>query len=423
MPVTPLLPAKEATTRRKAFHIKELLPLLTVVIALFGCDSGYVFPNEAPSQLGISKNVCYVTMGEEVSLSGAAYDADGDPIYYQWSATAGTFDPPDGKGSSVVWAAPQTPGPVTITLSVTDEIETSRTSEMLEVGGSFPNYITESITIADSGFVYILDKLQPVDVPAGITLTLGEGVRIVVDSENGGIDVAGSMIIDGAEGNEVVIGPGSCVPDAGAWNGIRIVGLDALGVLNHARIHSAENGVAVSSGASVTMRSCTVNNHLINGVGVSDSASIEITECTIWENSTGVYARNSYLDMQRSSIRYNDGNGLEVSATGDESSTRVDTCTIANNETYGIYITGIAKPEIHYCSIYSNGPTEIGEAVRLEAYSAIDSVRVDYNFWGIGNDTEVEIGLLIHDKNDGGIGIEAYVDFIPWLESAPVGAP
>ena len=356
-------------------------------------------------------------------MAGTAVDADEDPIYYQWSASAGSFDPSDGKGSSVLWTAPQTPGPVTITLSVTDEIETSRTSETIEVGGSFPNYITETTTIADSGYVYILEKLQPVTVPAGVNLTITGGVRIVVSSENGGIDVAGKLVIDGAAGNEVIIGPSSCEPEAGAWKGIIIEGLGAEGVLTHTRIHSAENGLIVSGRASVVMRNSTLTKHSINGVEASDSASLTMIECDVWENGTGIYARNSTVEIRRSSIRYNDDYGMEISATGEEASTRVDTCTIANNRTYGIYITGIAEPEIHYCSIFSNGMTGTGDAVRLEAYSGVDSVRVDYNFWGIGNDSEEAIAELVHDKEDDPTGVWAYIDFTPWLDTVPAGAP
>ena len=61
--------------------------------------------------------------------------------------------------------------------------------------------------------------------------------------------------------------------------------------------------------------------------------------------------------------------------------------------------------------------------MRLEAYTETDSVRVDFNFWGIGKDSEEEIALLVHDMNDVSGGIEAYIDFMPWLTSEPGGAP
>jgi len=299
----------------------------------------------------------------------------------------------------------------------------SRTSETIEVGGNFPSYITSMTTIADSGFVYILDKLQPVIVPDDVILTLDGGVRIVVNSENSGIVVEGSLIALGTQGNEVVIGPSSCLPDKGEWNGIRFIGPAAQGELAFMRIHSAENGIIASGGASVNMRNCTLNNHLNNGLEVSDSSDLTMTQCTVWENGTGVYVRNSELDIQRSSIRYNGGTGLELSASSEGFAVQVDTCNISNNETYGIYITGIVKPEIHYCSIFSNGSTGTGEAVRLEAYAESDSVRVDYNFWGIGYDSEEEIASLVHDMNDVAYGILAYIDFTPWRTSVPGGVP
>ena len=421
MRITPRSRAKEAVTNRN--HFKGLLVFLTAVTALSGCETGYVFPNEAPSQLSIEKESCYVIEGEEVSLVGIAFDEDGDPIYYQWSATAGSFEPPDGKGSSVIWEAPQTPGPVTITLSVTDEIETSSTHVTIEVGGIFPGTINQATTIADSGYVYLIDKLLPVSVPSGVSLTLSEGVRIVVRSENGGIDVAGSLIVEGTEGNEVVIGPSSCEPGEGDWNGVRVVGLEAEASITHARIYAAENGLVVSGQASAVVRHSTINNNSNNGVEVSDGATLDMYGCTVWDNGTGVYVRNSRVDFSHNSIRYNDINGLEVSATSEESEMSVDSCVVANNETYGILLMGIARPEIHYCSIFSNGSGGEGEAVRLEVYSGTDSVRVDYNFWGIGNDSEEAIRALIYDKDDTDVGVNAYVDFIPWLADEPEWAP
>ncbi len=404
-------------------NFKALLALSSALVALSGCEDGYNFPNEAPSRLTINKNACYVTTGQEVSLSGSAYDEDGDPIYYQWSATAGTFEPADGKGPSVIWKAPQAPGGVTITLSVTDDIEVSSTSETIEVGGIFPAYVSESITIADSGYVYILGKLQPVKVPSGATLTITGGVRIVVINENSGIDVEGGLIVMGTREDEVIMGPSSCETAKGGWNGIRVIGPEARAECRFLRIHSAENGIIVSGGAEAELSNCTIYNNLINGMEVSDNASLIATRCMVWENGTGVYARNSDLDMQRTTVRYNDEMGLVLSATSEEYVVEIDTCTVANNETYGVYITGVVKPEIHYCSIFANGSTGTGEAVRLEAYAESDSVRVDYNFWGIGYDSYEAIDAVVHDRNDVASGIQAYVDFDPWLSEAPDGAP
>ncbi len=416
-------PAKEAATRRNHFNFKALLILSSALVALSGCEDSYNFPNEAPSLLTINKDACYVTTGQEVPLTGSAYDEDGDPIYYQWSATAGTFEPADGKGPSVLWRAPQTPGRVTVTLSVTDDIEVSRVSESIEVGGSFPGTISESITIADSGYVYIIDRLQPVSVPAGVTLTITGGVRIVVTGENGGLEVAGGLVVTGTQQDEVIIGPSSCEPGEGEWNGIRINGTEGWAECSFLRVHSAENGFIVSGRATAELSNCTIYNNSTNGLEASDNAGLVATSCTVWENGTGVYVRNSDLDMQRTSVRYNDEMGFELSATSVEYAVEIDTCTIANNETYGIYITGVVKPGIHYCAIYANGATGTGEAVRLEAYMEADSVKVDYNFWGIGYDSEEAIASVIHDRNDVVSGILAYVDFEPWLHEAPDGAP
>jgi hypothetical protein len=108
-----------------------------------------------------------------------------------------------------------------------------------------------------------------------------------------------------------------------------------------------------------------------------------------------------------------------LSATTVSYTINIDSCSVSNNDTYGFYLTRYARPEIHYCSIFSNGATEIGAALHLEIYGGIYPIMATNNFWGLGKDTEQEISALIHDANDDS-GIQAEVVFDPW-EDEPIG--
>lgn len=423
-----------------------MLLFLPALLLSAGCESEYVFPNEAPSQLVISHDACYVVAHEEVTLSAQAIDADDDPIYYRWTASAGTFDPPDGKGREVTWIAPQEPGTVKITLVVTDEIVESRASIEIVVGKFFPTSIPHSVALADSGFTYILDVLLPVVVPEGDTLTLHEGVRVVVmrgglkirgtailrrgvniSFLDGRIDVEGKMVIEGSADDNVVIGAGSCASETGEWSGIGLYsdgqGDVAEGDFSYLRLHSAGKGIVVAGeGASVAIANSVIINNGGNGIEVIELGSIVMRDCESSGNDVGLYVRNGYADVTRSAMRYNK-TGLELSAVSGSLDIAIDTCSVSSNEKYGFVIINYARPEIHGCSIFSNGTTESAAAVHLESYYGDQPIPADHNYWGLGNDTEEEISALIYDTYDDGINIKAEVLFSPWLLVPVDGVP
>jgi hypothetical protein len=59
-----------------------------------------------------------VAPGAQVTILAEAYDPDGDTLAIRWSAPSGTFNNP--TGTNTYWTAPQTPGPVTFTISADD---------------------------------------------------------------------------------------------------------------------------------------------------------------------------------------------------------------------------------------------------------------------------------------------------------------
>jgi hypothetical protein len=412
--------------KANANFLRVLAVLSTAIVVSSGCEDSYVFPNEAPSNLSIIKPSCYVTGGQEVALTATATDEDGDPIYYRWTTTAGSFDPEDGMGQTVTWTASNDPGPAVITLIVTDEIEESSLQTTIEIGGGFPvNIVTNeplSDAVADSGYVYILN-LQPVEIPAGMTFTIMEGVRMVARGTNSGFEVDGTLLIEGTEENPVTMGPDDCVPVAGSWAGIAFRSIGAAGTITYLQLHAADIGLLVTSGADIVISNSSLVNNSLYGIEVSDGGSAVVSGCTLWENQTGLYLRNGHLTLERSSLRYNEYAGVVMSAVNETFAPPITHCSVSSNAEYGFDIAGHIMPEIHYNAIFSNG---IGAAVcgiSLGAFQGADSIRAENNFWGLGYTTEEEVPALIYDAHDAPGVIEAYVGFIPVLTEMPPEVP
>ncbi len=65
-----------------------------------------------------SCNPCSVEVGRTALVTADAQDPDGDPLTYQWAAKGGTLTTPTARQTP--WTAPNTPGPVPFTVTVTD---------------------------------------------------------------------------------------------------------------------------------------------------------------------------------------------------------------------------------------------------------------------------------------------------------------
>jgi hypothetical protein len=101
------------------------------------------YKNSPPVAYAMS-GISIVKTGGTLPLSGNAYDPDGDPITYSWTAkdsnnnNCGTFD--DSTKQNPTWTAPSTAGECTITLTVSD--------------GTYESQKTIDITVTQDG-VYL----------------------------------------------------------------------------------------------------------------------------------------------------------------------------------------------------------------------------------------------------------------------------
>ncbi len=75
-------------------------------------------PNRPPT-VTVSCDPCEVETNETVNLRADASDPDGDPLTYRWNAPAGQFTS-GTSGATTTWQAPDDPGSVPISVTVTD---------------------------------------------------------------------------------------------------------------------------------------------------------------------------------------------------------------------------------------------------------------------------------------------------------------
>ena len=404
------------------FYFLLLLVSAAALSALFGCEDRVKFSNMAPSNLALTPSKCYIQSGGTIMLVGKAHDDDGDSLTFSWMASAGSFAQSSASGDTTFWHAPASPGRATITMTVTDDITRRSMAQAITVCTPFPSPITGSTTVANTGAVYILLNDAPLRVPAGATLTIEPGVTTVVDKVGGGLEVYGGLVVMGTPENRIKIQGNTCSVASGLWGGIYLQEASCAATFKNADITMSNDGIKLSAGAKATIDSCEIYNNDF-GVWVELVGSeANIRSCKIWENGLGIYVLNAKADIRRSSVRYSDGNGIELSFSLDATDVAIDSCTVANNGKSGIQLSEKAAPEIHYCSIFANGstPLEPNYGVMLASYTATDSVHAEHNYWGLGNTTAAKIATVIYDAHDNPSEINAFVRFAPWLSSGPV---
>lgn len=401
----------------KFFIVGALSFLSTIVLCAGGCDESIEFSNTPPGSLSITRDLCYLAVGQTVGLIGEASDADGDSISYSWTAPSGTLSPADGKGPEVSWTAPNEPGVYRIMLRVTDGIDKSSKGIDIEVGPKFPPGL--DLFILDRTDVpYFIDGVTPLRIAALVTLRVSAGVTIIVNNPTSGLLIQGTMIVEGTESDRVVIKPNVCPGEEGSWRGILFEGPDAVGDLSCMNLRMAQTAIDASDGATVSCTGVIVEGSAGAAVSVVDSARVDMNGCKIWDNGAGVYVENGIIDFVDSSIRDNAVYGFYLISSGyaHPFSATVTACVVATNDGDGFVLSQYADPAINGNSIFLNETINgIGYALKLTAYSGTRTIDATGNYWGV----DMSVPENVNDQIFRGPAA-AVVDYSGWLADPPV---
>lgn len=85
-------------------------------------------PANRPPTVRAACDPCTVEVGRVSTVSADAQDPDGDPLTYRWSANTGSFTSPANRQTP--WTAPNVPGTVPVTVTVTDSRGASATASV-----------------------------------------------------------------------------------------------------------------------------------------------------------------------------------------------------------------------------------------------------------------------------------------------------
>jgi hypothetical protein len=378
------------------------------------CDDSLEFSNTPPGSLAIEKDKCYLGPLDSVVLTGTAEDPDGDEISFTWTAEAGTLTPADGKGPVVTWRAPDSHGTYRVVMKVTDELDTSSKSIDLDVGRNLTD-LHEGEVLDQTDYPYVVPNALPLNISALTSITIEAGVIVVFNEGTGGLNVGGTLVINGTEADRVLLTPNICPGEDRVWKGITFSGGSASGTLNYVTITSTADGLAAKQGASITGNEVIIDQSSSDALTVESGATVSFQGARLWDNGGGVYVANGTLDLTGSSVRYNANYGFSLLDNGGLMDVDITGCVIANNNQFGIVLAFEASPVINNCSLFLNGPTttDIRTVQFFNNYTNADPVDMTGNYWGA--DTEMEIMMQIVR-----LGANGSVNFTGWLTDPPV---
>lgn len=107
--------------RERVRRIRETTTVTNTVTV----EAPPVAPNRPPTVM-VSCDPSVVEPGQTAKCAAQATDPEGGPLTYQWKAAAGTLSPTDAPNTT--FTAPQTEGPVNVTVTATDNAKNAATA-------------------------------------------------------------------------------------------------------------------------------------------------------------------------------------------------------------------------------------------------------------------------------------------------------
>jgi len=288
------------------------------------------------------------------------------------------------------------------------------------VGGKLPR--GETVWTKD-GNPYIAQK--DVLVPKGGTLRIGPGVNLLFKSKIADREgtnpfslellVRGTLIVEGAEADTVLLSADGPAPTWNDWQGVVLQGTDAQAEMKAVQITNAMEGITVIDGGRLHAEGVTIKRSMQYGVKVircqadlhdviitqvgnsggtgigvlADlGATVNLTHSFVVGVQNGLaYYRGSKGTIRNSVVSSCAVRGLVIR----NSSPEITGCTITDND-YGLVISAGAMPAVRNNNIFDNGTADI----QVKDYTKPVEMDFGHNWWG-----ETALGLIEERILDG----------------------
>ena len=243
-----------------------------------------------------------------------------------------------------------------------------------------------------------------ITVPAGITLTINNGVTVYFVKGNNKLIINGRLVTNGLPNEKVIFTSNETTPQKGDWSGIVINSQvpELSSVITNTEIQYAVDGIIVNNTFS-SINNVKILNCSRNGLNIISGSSkiTRINNSNITQNdSCGVYVENSTVKIINSSMS---NSGIGVLVTGGSSNTDINYSDINENLIYGVVYRKNSAGIIRNSKIWDN--YFYGVAVFSNAYVKLDSNNIYGNFncdiHGINtlSFNYMEWGIMTNDNN------------------------
>ncbi len=270
--------------------------------------------------------------------------------------------------------------------------------------------LTADTTLAGGTIYEVLGTLR---IVSGVTLTVAPGAVLRFDGATNTLLNEGSLLIQGTEGNPVVITSAQETPAAGDWGGIVVASTAATTVVDYAQVSYANLGVQVNASTLVDNGTCDtlcIRNSYIehNNTGIYvDSANPWIERNIIQYNlDDGIYLTAAAPEIRANTIRANGNNGADdagIDIRGISSPLITEGNEIYSNTRYGIYVYGSMTaggdpaPVITGNGLFDNGTYDLYAANFYDAANV--TIDVTGNWWGTSDPAVIATHIYDHTDN------------------------
>jgi parallel beta-helix repeat protein len=387
-----------------------------------------------------------VTGGTTASLSVTTNDDDGDDVTVNWSATGGSLNSADQGKATMRWTAPGAAGTTeTITATATDGNGGQASATITVTSGTrWSANISGNVTWLKLSSPYLLDQAPAVfAITEGSTLTLQQGVEVVINKANTEVQVEGALITNGTFSEPVMFKPNAVSPSAGFWSGILVkagIGGVAPNIdLKYTHITHAKNGVKAINNAPILVKNCQIKfcseaailhqssgplrvedtkitNNVKSGIRIDDTVS-QVHDIFVIRGDS--IATNG--DISGQTAYANGEAGISINLVDPQGLNSIDIRNnhISRNGFPGIRLTNTSFPVIKQNSIFGNWREGSIINFRLEppyAAGMDNHLDVTLNYWAQLDSASVAATVFDRlDNND----VETFVDFVPFLDSEP----